>query len=91
MSPYNQHLDPATLELALAKSRRPEAPTPAATADSSLAEWFRLQVGPIADLVWDGSLRQALREEPGQARSRLESLGIDRRVVDELLNRRAEA
>jgi hypothetical protein len=47
-------------------------------------------VGPIADLVWDGSLQEALRQTPLQAGARLERIGVDPAVVKELLNRLAK-
>ncbi|MFM8661786.1 MAG: toll/interleukin-1 receptor domain-containing protein [Cyanobium sp.] len=84
---FRRHnLDGTLLAEALAEAQLP----PGADLDPSLAEWFRLQVGPIADLVWDGGLEEALRQAPLQARARLERIGVDPAVVQELLNRLAQ-
>ncbi|MFM7238736.1 MAG: toll/interleukin-1 receptor domain-containing protein [Cyanobium sp.] len=84
---FRRHnLDGALLAEALAEAQLP----PGADLDPSLAEWFRLQVGPIADLVWDGGLAEALRQAPLQAGARLERIGVDPAVVQELLNRLAQ-
>ena len=81
---FRRHnLDGTLLAEALAEAQLP----PGADLDPSLAEWFRLQVGPIADLVWDGGLEEALRQAPLQAGARLERIGVDPAVVKELLNR----
>lgn len=81
---FRRHnLDGMLLTEALAEAQLP----PGADLDPSLAEWFRLQVGPIADLVWDGGLEEALRQAPLQAGARLERIGVDPAVVKELLNR----
>ena len=81
---FRRHnLDGTLLTEALAEAQLP----PGADLDPSLAEWFRLQVGPIADLVWDGGLEEALRQAPLQAGARLERIGVDPAVVKELLNR----
>lgn len=81
---FRRHnLDGMLLAEALAEAQLP----PGADLDPSLAEWFRLQVGPIADLVWDGGLEEALRQAPLQAGARLERIGVDPAVVKELLNR----
>ena len=83
---FRRHnLDGTLLAEALAEAQLP----PGADLDPSLAEWFRLQVGPIADLVWDGGLEEALRQAPLQAGARLERIGVDPAVVKELLNRLA--
>lgn len=84
---FRRHnLDGTLLAEALAEAQLP----PGADLDPSLAEWFRLQVGPIADLVWDGGLEEALRQAPLQAGARLERIGVDPAVVQELLNRLAQ-
>jgi hypothetical protein len=82
----HHNLDGTLLAEALAEAQLP----PGADLDPSLAAWFRLQVGPIADLVWDGSLQEALRQAPLQAGARLERIGVDPSVVKELLNRLAK-
>jgi|LakMenE01Jun11ns_1017448.scaffolds.fasta_scaffold9847345_2 hypothetical protein len=82
----HHNLDGTLLVEALAEAQLP----PGADLDPSLAAWFRLQVGPIADLVWDGSLQEALRQAPLQAGARLERIGVDPVVVKELLNRLAK-
>jgi hypothetical protein len=79
----HHNLDGTLLVEALVEAQLP----PEADLDASLAAWFRLQVGPIADLVWDGSLQEALRQAPLQAGARLERIGVDPAVVKELLNR----
>ncbi|MFM9100235.1 MAG: toll/interleukin-1 receptor domain-containing protein [Cyanobium sp.] len=84
---FRRHnLDGTLLAEALAEAQLP----PGADLDPSLAEWFRLQVGPSADLVWDGGLEEALRQAPLQAGARLEQIGVDPAVVQELLNRLAQ-
>lgn len=84
---FRRHnLDGTLLAEALAEAQLP----PGADLDPSLAEWFRLQVGPIADLVWEGGLEEALRQAPLQAGARLERIGVDPAVVQELLNRLAQ-
>jgi len=84
---FQRHnLDGMLLVEALAEAELP----PDADLDPSLAEWFRLQVGPIADLVWDGGLQEALLQAPLQAGARLERIGVDPEVVKELLNRLAK-
>ncbi len=55
--------------------------------DSSIIAWLRLQLGPIADVIWDDSLRRQVSRAPTAARARLERLGVEPRVVDELLRR----
>jgi hypothetical protein len=77
------HLDPALLVEGLAQSQRPTA----SGLDPSLAQWFRLQVGPIADVVWDQRLEQELQHAPQQAGARLEQIGVNPKVVQELLQR----
>lgn len=76
-------LDPALLADCLVQSQLPAAPG----LDPSLVEWFRLQVGPIADLVWDQQLEQDLQQAPQRARERLEQLGVNPKVAEELLSR----
>jgi hypothetical protein len=90
-----QALDPALLEVAFAEAWIPPAPDPPApietdpAEDAALLAWLRLQLGPIADVIWDAPLRQSLRQAPLEARSRLEQLGVEPRVVEDLLRRSA--
>lgn len=84
---FRRHnLDGALLAQALAEAEL----APANVVDPALGAWFRLQVGPIADLVWDEALLDALRQAPLQAGARLERIGVDPAVVRDLLNRLAE-
>lgn len=81
---FERHrLDGAVLAEALVEARLPAA----GRLDPSIGDWFRLQVGPIADLLWDAALQQALRQAPDQARRRLEQIGVDPAVVQQLLLR----
>jgi hypothetical protein len=81
---FDRHqLDGAVLAEALAQARLPSA----TWLDPSIGDWFRLQVGPIADLLWDASLQQELRQAPQQARRRLEQIGVDPAVVQQLIER----
>jgi hypothetical protein len=70
-----------------ADSDQNDGRSPGLPDERSLVEWLRLQVGPIAEVIWDPSLRQALRHAPAQARDKLERLGVDPGVVEELLSR----
>lgn len=79
----HHHLDPALLADCLTQSQVPAA----AGLDPSLAEWFRLQVGPIADVVWDEELEQELQLAPDMACARLEQIGVNPMVIQELLRR----
>jgi len=84
---FRRHdLDGTLLAEALAEAQLP----PGADLDPSLAEWFRWQVGQSADLGWDGGLGEALRQARLQAGARLERIGVDPAVVQELLNRLAQ-
>ncbi|MFM1800005.1 MAG: hypothetical protein RLZZ117_2283 [Cyanobacteriota bacterium] len=86
-------IDPSLLDDALNRSLlttgwdATDSATPSLANEACLAQWFRLQIGPIAEVIWDGPLRQALRQAPHEARVRLEGLGIDPTIVDELLRR----
>ncbi|MEB3317636.1 MAG: toll/interleukin-1 receptor domain-containing protein [Cyanobacteriota bacterium] len=89
----DQNLDLNLLATALDRSRlsadasQNHGRSPALPDEASLVEWLRLQVGPIASVIWDTSLRQALRQAPQRARDRLEQLGVAPEVVEELLSR----
>jgi hypothetical protein len=89
----DQNLDLSLLATALdrawisADANRNDGRSPGLPDEASLVEWFRLQVGPIADVIWDASLRQALRQAPQRARDRLKQLGVAPEVVEELLSR----
>lgn len=74
-------------ELLLAEALNGAQIPPGAGFDPTLADWFRLQVGPIADLVWDEDLQTNLRQAPLKAQARLEQIGVEPTVVQELLNR----
>jgi hypothetical protein len=89
----DQNLDLSLLATALdrawisADADRNDGRPPGLPDEASLVEWFRLQVGPIADVIWDASLRQAVRQAPQRARDRLEQLGVAPEVVEELISR----
>ncbi len=88
-------IDAALLDEALNMSRVPSGEDAAASTtaglpnEEALADWFRLRVGPIAEVIWDEQLRKALGQAPQEARARLEGLGVDPNVIDELLLRAA--
>jgi hypothetical protein len=90
---HRQALDLSLLEAALAHAWIPQGTDSTAPLSTDPEEesdplaWLRLQLGPIADVIWDEPLRQALREAPGKARARLETLGVEPRVVEDLLRR----
>jgi hypothetical protein len=91
---FQRHqFDLGLLDAALAHSLISPAPEPPCLSpeglaeDSSIIAWLRLQLGPIADVIWDDSLRRQVCQAPASARTRLERLGVEPRVVDELLRR----
>ncbi|MFN9569057.1 MAG: TIR domain-containing protein [Cyanobacteriota bacterium] len=54
---------------------------------SSLLEWLRYEVGPIADVLWETSLEEDLQNNPDQARLNLERMGMKIDVINQLFQR----
>jgi hypothetical protein len=55
--------------------------------EAAIKEWFRIQVGPIADMIFDVDLCHDLSQNPSRARARLEELGVAPSVIDQVLHR----
>lgn len=65
----------------------PQAPAPMT---SSLLDWLRDEVGPIANILWDARLEEELKKNPDQARWKLEQTGVNSDVIEKLLQRVAK-
>lgn len=94
---FEQHkLDRHLLDEALASAVMAAVPEPSSPEqcdgeiDASLVVWLRLQLGPIAELILDKRLIRELRDAPSEAIARLERLGVEPRVVEELLRRTSQ-
>jgi hypothetical protein len=63
-------IDPALLDDALNRSRltigreATDSATPSLANEACLTQWFLLQIGTIAEVIWDGTPQQALRQAP---------------------------
>jgi len=55
--------------------------------DGTIKEWFRMQVGPIADMIISADFMNDLRQNPSRGRARLEELEVATNVIDQLLHR----
>ncbi|MFM8926915.1 MAG: TIR domain-containing protein [Rhodoluna sp.] len=62
----------------------PQAPPPES---ASLLDWLRFEVGPIADVLWESSLKEDLKKNPHKARLELERMGMKLDVIDQLFQR----
>jgi serine/threonine-protein kinase len=72
------------------KKKVDELPRPLVNGQSSsLLEWLRQEIGPMADFIWDRSLEDDLARTPSRAQARLEEYGVPESTIRELVARRA--